>query len=217
MQRVSNLSIWNQHISTPTHSIWYKSKNVLWFGVSGTNQIKGVYRGWNHASKKFLGRYSPFRERWDPKCSSEYKSGSWTLLTGLFSNGSFEKNLELRPVWIPFWIPMAVLGLIFSETCYRDIKDLKSDLPPSCNLKNLVLLFEKRAVSEKQPSLKSDFRVRLVNSKESNLSLRDIKDIRTTSIYIYIYIYVHTYIYVYVYIYIYICVCVRVCEGSDIE
>jgi len=58
-------------------------------------------------------RYSPFCRRWDSKCSSECETKSWMVLTGLLSNGSFEKRHELWPSRISLSIPTSISSLIF--------------------------------------------------------------------------------------------------------
>ena len=60
--------------------------------------------------------YCPFRRRWDSKCSSECSTNSWMVITGLFSNGSFEKRRELWPSRTLLSIPTSISSLIFYGT-----------------------------------------------------------------------------------------------------
>jgi len=58
IQRVSNLSTENKHISTPAHVLVVQIGKGLWFEVNGTNQKKDGKRGRNPTTTKLLGRYS---------------------------------------------------------------------------------------------------------------------------------------------------------------
>jgi len=60
--------------------------------------------------------YSPSLKRYDPKWSIGIPTKSWTIITGLFSNGSSEKNHRRWPFRNLFGIPMTISRLIFSET-----------------------------------------------------------------------------------------------------
>jgi len=51
-------------------------------------------------------------------------SESWMIITGLFSNGSFEENPGLWPFRIPVWIPMTPSGPVASATGCDGVRDV---------------------------------------------------------------------------------------------
>jgi len=60
--------------------------------------------------------YSPVPRRWDSKWASECQTKSVMVITGIFSNGSFEKRHELWPSRISICISTSILSRIFTGT-----------------------------------------------------------------------------------------------------
>jgi len=56
IQRVSNPSTGNKHISIPAHVLVVKIGKGLWFEFNGTNQTKDGKLGRNPTTTKLLGR-----------------------------------------------------------------------------------------------------------------------------------------------------------------
>jgi len=77
--------------------------------------------GRRFAASRSRLQYSSFPRGWNSKWSSEYKTKSSMFITGSFSNGSFEKRLQLSPSRISFCILITISSLIFSGTsCTTD-------------------------------------------------------------------------------------------------
>ena len=91
-------------------SVTYKYPSVLHVSIQQNTK-------WTFLRHTFIRHtYSPFPRRRDSKWSSECKTKFSMVITGLFSNGSFEKRPELWPSRGLICISTSISSLIFSGT-----------------------------------------------------------------------------------------------------